>query len=223
MCAVAVTQRMRMETDEQLLTAFQKGDPAAFEALDRRYRPRLTAYVTRRLAPDLQEAVDDIVQKTLQYLFTRAAVLTRPNTVVQSVLFKQAFRCMKDHWKNIYARCRDRARTKPLPSSKDTRYDTPPGRHPAPPASTLDTSCYCDVVDKRGAEKLAARQEVAEYMGMLSPAEAEIIRLMDLANHTAKSAAKILHINLSTAQWRYRKAHAHLRQIAQNTQNERAA
>lgn len=196
-----------METspiDEQLLAAFRMGDTAAFETLDCRYRPRLTAYVMQRLDPDLQEAVDDIVQKTLQYLFTHAAVLTKPNTVIQSVLFNRAFRYTRDHWRDTFAPCRNKARTEPLPpqhTQGDRNHRT-------------DFSRYRDIEDTRGAEKLAAHQEITEYMGLLTPAEAAIIRLVDLENHTVKSAATILHINLTTAQWRYRKAHEHLRNAA---------
>lgn len=215
-CTAQPTNNSTTEpTDEQLLAAFQAGDLSAYEALDQRYRSRLTGYVRLRLDADMQEGVDDIVQKTLVYLYRKAALFTKPNTVVQSILFKRAFRYIRDFKRDSFRACRDRGRTVlftdggSLMQNHRELYDW--GRPSKP-------DCLRDLVDRRGAEKAAAAEEVRQYLSQLTPSEAEIIRLIRIEGHTAQSAADILHINLTTAQWRYRKAWEHLEQIARRAE-----
>jgi len=54
----------------------------------------------------------------------------------------------------------------------------------------------------------------ADLLAQLTPAEAEIVRLVDFRGLTIESAAKALHTLPATAEWRYRKAHWHLLAVA---------
>ena len=48
----------------------------------------------------------------------------------------------------------------------------------------------------------------------LTPAEKEIVRLVDFGGHDLESAAKTLDMPRATAEWRYRRAHRHLMSVA---------
>jgi len=215
-------------TDEQLLTAVQHGNTEAFELLDQRYRPRLTAYVHTWLATTAQNDIEDIVQQTLAYLYRKASIFTKPTVVVQSILFKQAARYMHDFERHALRARRDRRRTILFTDGGIYRQTQAHLLHargqrdlPKLPTSSDDqyTSGHCyDPIDWRGAEKRAAAEDVREYLSQLTPAEAEIIRLMDLEGHTAQSAADTLHVTLTTTQWRYKKAHKRLQALAQKKQ-----
>jgi RNA polymerase sigma factor (sigma-70 family) len=207
---IVLRQTVTEPSDEQLLAAVQSGNLDAYETLDHRYRSRLTAYLLRRLDPSMREATDDLVQATLQYLFEKAALFIQPNTYVANILFNRAFRYMQNFRRDWFRQRRDRNRTLRFLDHESRGTDIDEYDEPCEPCDRV-----VQVIDLRGVEKEEARREVDDFLSLLTPAEAEIIRLIDLEGHTAKSAADILHVKLTTAQWCYRKAREHLERVAQ--------
>jgi RNA polymerase sigma-70 factor (ECF subfamily) len=55
---------MSEQTDENLMEAYKKGEPRAFETLFDRYEKRLRAYFKKRLSPKQSNEADDFFQMT---------------------------------------------------------------------------------------------------------------------------------------------------------------
>ena len=77
--------------------------------------------------------------------------------------------------------------------------------------------------DVRGAEKAEAVQLVNDFLSRLTPAEREIVRMLDLEHYTAKTAAELLDMPITTVQWRHRKAWQHLKDLAAEEMEEQEA
>jgi len=183
-------------TDEQLMVAFQAGDHAAFATIDYRHRPGITGFICNELYGGLRQNVDDLVQDVFAKLLEArdSYTVVYSNNYVANFLYRTAFSLVKDHLRRQLAQKRDCRRNK-LP-------------------------IHSKLIDGRGAERDAARREVADLLEYLTPAEAEAVRLKDLEEYTGKDAAAALGIRQTTFEWRYLKAHKRLEQIAGKLEDE---
>lgn len=174
-------------TDEQLMTLLQTaGNQAAFEVIVRRHTYTVTGSVHNRLPPDLRGDTDDLVQEVFLKLYALKDRFIR-DSFVSSYLLVTTHRTVVNHLKSLRRMRRDHQRT----------------------VYTADAVC-----DNRAEQKALATVAIQHFLAQLTPAEAEIVRVMDLEGRTAHEAAVALKIPKTTAEWRHRKAMAHLRNLA---------
>ena len=106
--------------------------------------------------------------------------------LVTNYLYRTALRLTQSYWRHCLAQKRDRRREE----------------HSVTPVAAPNQT--------------QVSQQIADLLTELTPAEAEVIRLIDLEGHTAASAADALGIPLTTVQWRRRKALQRLRALVDN-------
>src|SRR3954466_8636569 len=105
-------------TDEELLAAYQQGDPGAFEALLRRYRAPLFTFLLRMLGD--REKAEDLGQETFLRI-VKGAHAWEHRARFQTWLFTIARNLCVDHAR------RDRFRRGDSPGAGGARRATPPG------------------------------------------------------------------------------------------------
>ncbi len=190
------------QDDAQLLQAFLTGDAEALAAICQRHWGTVRGYLVQRLDGHLRDEADDLTQKVFEYM---AGYPPKPASVTNLVGFLcgKAFRLVQNYNRDMRRAKRDRRRTVRINPYPDERGCA--GRSDEISAEMLP--------DKRQAEKELAREEVKGLLDQLTPPEAEVVRVR-LEGHTAESAAKSLEMPQTTYDWRYRKAWAHLLEIA---------
>jgi RNA polymerase sigma factor (sigma-70 family) len=168
-------------TDEQLLAA---NDYAALHA---RHADKLNAWLKKRASSVYRNDIDDIVQEAFLALFKNAATVLS----VQRYLYQTAMLRFKDRVRSENRQRRDAKRT----------------------TSLDNTTVYNDCIAQSNTDERThdAQETVADLLARLPVTEAAIVRLMDLEGHTAKSAAAVLDLPMTTVQWRHRQARKRLR------------
>jgi len=174
-------------TDERLMDLLQDGNDAAFTVIYDRYHRRVKGNVINRLHAQLSADADDIVQAVFLSLHRCTERFIR-DSHVSSFLLATTHRLIINHINHVHRQMRDLRRAVQQV-------------HPT-------------MADDRAYEKTEAAEYARHFLARLTPAEAEIVRLIDLEGHTAASAAEIIDAPLTTAQWRHRKAWKHLHLLA---------
>jgi RNA polymerase sigma-70 factor (ECF subfamily) len=174
-------------SDEQLMDVLQNGNQDAFTILYRRYYPKVKGNVCNRLRGELAADADDIVQSVFLTLHRCTERFIR-NSFVSSFLLATTHRLIVNHLEHAHRQKRDVRRQGYVIHEK--------------------------LADNRASEKAEAAEAAAHFLERLTPAEAEIVRLIDIESNTAKEAAVIINAPMTTAQWRYRKAWEHIRALA---------
>lgn len=85
-------------------------------------------------------------------------------------------------------------------------------RAPADSAAALKTAYF--VARPYVNQVRTPTQRQRELLACLTPAEAQIVRVVDFGKKTIEEAARILKMPATTAAWRYRLAHQHLLTLA---------
>lgn len=104
-----------MVTDEVLVQAVAKGDPAAFEKLVRRYHGPLFGYLDRLLKD--REKAKDFVQETFMKLLHQLRFREAPDHI-PSWLYQVARNLCRDYWKSAGYR-REKTVFEQMPEPKD--------------------------------------------------------------------------------------------------------
>jgi len=173
----------RNETDEALMRAYQQtGDEAAFKALYDRYYEALGGFIARLLEGPLTSDVDDTRQQVFLEFHATRQRFTRGMSV-KPFLFKLAQRRSTDHKRRALAQKRDHRRV---------------------------TDTLVEIEDDDSHRQIVAL--VNDLIASLPAENAEAVRLVWLENHTAKSAAELLGVPVTTVQWRVREGLRQLRE-----------
>jgi len=178
-------------SDEQLIGVLQcmshDDNMEAFTILYTRHYSKVRGYVRRRLHGAVAADTEDLVQHVFLTLHRTVHRFIK-NSYVVGFLIKTASRLIANRLQFGVQQRRDVYRN--VRVSRKTLPDT------------------------RANEKRAAAEYAQHFLAHLTPAEAEVVRLIDLDGHTAKSAAEIINAPMTTVQWRYRKAWEHLKILA---------
>jgi len=180
------------ETDEALFMRWrQNHDEAAFQTIDKRYRPRLLALVDRTIKRNQASAAalacdaEDIVQD----VFTALNNCPDPVGSVRAVLYQAVQSHLLDLIRASKAKKRDYRKT--VHSDEMSYHVTDPSAEPA-------------VRD--------AKIELHEAMAKLPPTEEQAVRL-ELDGHTHASAAEAANVRQSTFWSRLRSGRKRLKEI----------
>ncbi len=174
-------------TDERLMDQLQAGVQEAFTVLYRRYYRKVKGNICNRLRGELLADADDVVQEVFTALHRCTARFIK-DSYVSSFLLKTTHRLVVNHIKH---NCR---------LKRDIRR--------------RGSTVHEKMADDRATEKANAAEYATHFIERLTPAEAEVVRLIDIEGHTAASAAEVIDAPLTTAQWRYRKAWEHMKKLA---------
>lgn len=160
-------------------------DPEAFEALCRRYAPRLIAFVARRGVPD-PEAV---AQEVLLTVWRRAEIYDPERASVASWIFTIA-------------------RNRSIDALRKERRPAPDPSDPAFVEANATTSVEAPDV---AADRVRRETAVVNALGELPDEQRQIIDIVYWRGETFASAAAALDIPLGTAKSRLRLAVSFLR------------
>ncbi|MEN6367810.1 MAG: sigma-70 family RNA polymerase sigma factor [Thermoguttaceae bacterium] len=175
------------------MTLLQNGNQEAFTVLYHRYHRKVKGNICNRLHGELLADADDLTQQVFLALHkcTRRFI---QDSYVSSYLLATTHRLLVNHLQYAHRLRRDiRRESRTVPETMD---------------------------DVRGAEKAEAAQLVNDFLSRLTPAEREIVRMLDLEHYTAKTAAELLDMPITTVQWRHRKAWEHLKDLAAEEMEE---
>ena len=174
-------------TDEELLAAYQQGDPGAFEALLRRHRAPLFTFLLRMLGD--RERAEDLAQETFLRI-VKGAQAWEHRARFQTWLFTIARNLCVDQSR------RDRfRRTDSLdaegPGGEQAMVDSVPGR---------------EIDPGRGAESARLRPLLQRALLSLPAEQREVFVLREQAGVPFREIAEILGVNENTVKSRMRYA-----------------
>ena len=174
-------------TDEELLAAYQQGDPGAFEALLRRHRAPLFTFLLRMLGD--RERAEDLAQETFLRI-VKGAQAWEHRARFQTWLFTIARNLCVDQSR------RDRfRRTDSLdaegPDGEQAMVDAVPGR---------------EIDPVRGAESARLRPVLQRALLSLPAEQREVFVLREQAGVPFREIAAILGVNENTVKSRMRYA-----------------
>jgi RNA polymerase sigma-70 factor (ECF subfamily) len=174
-------------TDEELLAAYQQGDPGAFEALLRRHRAPLFTFLLRMLGD--RERAEDLAQETFLRI-VKGAQAWEHRARFQTWLFTIARNLCVDQSR------RDRfRRTDSLdaegPEGEQAMVDAVPGR---------------EIDPGRGAESARLRPVLQRALLSLPAEQREVFVLREQAGVPFREIAEILGVNENTVKSRMRYA-----------------
>jgi RNA polymerase sigma-70 factor (ECF subfamily) len=171
-------------TDEELLAAYQQGDPGAFEGLLRRHRAPLFTFLLRMLGD--REKAEDLAQETFLRI-VKGAQAWEHRARFQTWLFTIA--------RNL---CVDRARFRRTDSLDAQGPDDEPPLVDSVPGREIDPA--------RGAESARLRPLLMKALLSIPQEQREVFVLREQAGIPFREIAEILGVNENTAKSRMRYA-----------------
>jgi RNA polymerase sigma-70 factor (ECF subfamily) len=193
-------------TDEELLAAYQQGDPGAFEDLLRRHRAPLFTFLLRMLGD--REKAEDLAQETFLRI-VKGAQAWEHRARFQTWLFTIA--------RNL---CVDRARR-----DRFRRTDSLDAQGPDDEPPLVDSVPGHEIDPSRGAESARLRPVLTKALLSLPQEQREVFVLREQAGIPFREIAEILGVNENTAKSRMRYALEGLRKalMAAGVSEETAA
>ena len=193
-------------TDEELLAAYQQGDPGAFEDLLRRHRAPLFTFLLRMLGD--REKAEDLAQETFLRI-VKGAQAWEHRARFQTWLFTIA--------RNL---CVDRARR-----DRFRRTDSLDAQGPDDEPPLVDSVPGREIDPSRGAESARLRPVLTKALLSLPQEQREVFVLREQAGIPFREIAEILGVNENTAKSRMRYALEGLRKalMAAGVSEETAA
>src|ERR1700682_179564 len=174
-------------TDEELLAAYQQGDPGAFEGLLRRHRAPLFTFLLRMLGD--REKAEDLAQETFLRI-RKGAQAWEHRARFQTWLFTIA--------RNL---CVDRARR-----DRFRRTDSLDAQGPDDEPPLVDSVPGREIDPARGAESARLRPLLMKALLSLPQEQREVFVLREQAGIPFREIAEILGVNENTAKSRMRYA-----------------
>jgi len=174
-------------TDEELLAAYQQGDPGAFEALLRRYRAPLFTFLLRMLGD--RERAEDLAQETFLRI-VRGAQAWEHRARFQTWLYTIARNLCVDQSR------RDRFR----------RADSIDAEGPDGEAPLVDSVPGGEIDPARGAESSRMRPVLMQALLSLPVEQREVFVLREQAGLPFREIAELTWVNENTVKSRMRYA-----------------
>jgi len=174
-------------TDEELLAAYQQGDPGAFEALLRRHRAPLFTFLLRMLGE--RERAEDLAQETFLRI-VKGAQAWEHRARFQTWLFTIARNLCVDQSR------RDRFR----------RADSLDAQGPGDEPAMVDSVPGREIDPGRGAESARLRPVLQRALLSLPAEQREVFILREQAGVPFREIAEIQGVNENTVKSRMRYA-----------------
>jgi RNA polymerase sigma-70 factor, ECF subfamily len=174
-------------TDEELLAAYQQGDPAAFEALLRRHRAALFTFLLRMLGN--RERAEDLAQETFLRV-VKGAQAWEQRARFQTWLFTIA--------RNL---CVDEARRDRFRRAESLDAEGPSGEPPL-----VDSVPGGEIDPDRGAESARLRPLLQNALLSLPVEQREVFVLREQAGLPFREIAQMVGANENTVKSRMRYA-----------------
>jgi RNA polymerase sigma-70 factor (ECF subfamily) len=174
-------------TDEELLAAYQQGDPGAFEALLRRHRAPLFTFLLRMLGE--RERAEDLAQETFLRI-VKGAQAWEHRARFQTWLFTIARNLCVDQSR------RDRFR----------RADSLDAQGPGDEPAMVDSVPGREIDPDRGAESARLRPVLQRALLSLPAEQREVFILREQAGVPFREIAEIQGVNENTVKSRMRYA-----------------
>jgi RNA polymerase sigma-70 factor, ECF subfamily len=174
-------------TDEELLAAYQQGDPGSFEDLLRRHRAPLFTFLLRMLGD--RERAEDLAQETFLRI-VKGAQAWEHRARFQTWLFTIARNLCVDHAR------RDRFRR------ADSRDVQGPGDEPP----MIDSVPGQEIDPGRGAESALLRPVLQRALLSLPAEQREVFVLREQAGVPFREIAEMIGVNENTVKSRMRYA-----------------
>ena len=174
-------------TDEELLAAYQQGDPEAFDDLLRRHRAPLFTFLLRMLGD--RERAEDLAQETFLRI-VKGAPAWEHRARFQTWLFTIARNLCVDHAR------RDRFR----------RADSLDAEGPGDETPMVDSVPGREVDPGRGAESARLRPVLTKALLSLPPEQREVFILREQAGVPFREIAAMVGVNENTVKSRMRYA-----------------
>jgi len=174
-------------TDEELLAAYQQGDPAAFEALLRRHRAALFTFLLRMLGN--REKAEDLAQETFLRI-VKGAQAWEQRARFQTWLFTIA--------RNL---CVDEARRDRFRRAESLDAEGPAGEPPL-----VDSIPGAEIDPGRGAESARLRPLLQRALLSLPVEQREVFVLREQAGVPFHEIAAMVGANENTVKSRMRYA-----------------
>jgi RNA polymerase sigma-70 factor (ECF subfamily) len=174
-------------TDEELLAAYQQGDPGAFEALLRRHRAPLFTFLVRMLGN--REKAEDLAQDTFLRI-VKGAPAWEHRARFQTWLFTIA--------RNL---CVDQARR-----DRFRRADSLDAQGPGDEPAMVDSVPGHEIDPARGAESARLRPLLQKALLSLPVEQREVFVLREQAGVPFKEIAAMVGVNENTVKSRMRYA-----------------
>jgi len=174
-------------TDEELLAAYQQGDPGAFEALLRRHRAPLFTFLLRMLGE--RERAEDLAQETFLRI-VKGAPAWEHRARFQTWLFTIARNLCVDQSR------RDRFR----------RADSLDAQGPGDEPAMVDSVPGREIDPGRGAESARLRPVLQRALLSLPAEQREVFVLREQAGVPFREIAEIQCVNENTVKSRMRYA-----------------
>jgi RNA polymerase sigma-70 factor (ECF subfamily) len=193
-------------TDEDLLAAYQQGDPGAFEALLRRHRAPLFTFLVRMLGD--REKAADLAQETFLRI-VKGAQAWEHRARFQTWLFTIARNLCADHGR------RERFR----------RADSLDSEGPDGEPSMVESVPGTEIDPGRGAESARLRPVLQKALLSLPAEQREVFVLREQAGLPFREIAELVGVNENTVKSRMRYALLALRKslLAAGVSEELAA
>jgi RNA polymerase sigma-70 factor, ECF subfamily len=193
-------------TDEELLAAYQQGDPGAFEALLRRHRAPLFTFLLRMLGD--REKAEDLAQETFLRI-VKGAQAWEHRARFQTWLFTIA--------RNL---CVDQSRRDRFRRAESLDAEGPDGEQ-----AMVDAVPGREIDPGRGAESARLRPVLQRALLSLPAEQREVFILREQAGVPFREIAAILGVNENTVKSRMRYALEGLRKalVAAGVSEETAA
>src|SRR5947199_3522662 len=172
-------------TDEELLAAYQQGDPGAFESLLRRHRAPLFTFLLRMLGD--RERAEDLAQETFLRI-VKGAQAWEHRARFQTWLFTIA--------RNL---CADQARR-----DRFRRADSLDAEGPEDEPAMVDSVPGREIDPSRGAESARLRPVLAKALQALPEEQREVFLLREQAGVAFKEIAELTGVNENTVKSRMR-------------------
>ena len=184
----------RMErTDDELIAAVLKGDPASFEPLVAKYSPRI--FGTARRYARRESEIEDIVQEVWSKAFQKLSSF-RGEAPFEHWLMRLAVRTCYDFLR-AHQRSRERSFSE-LSDAEDQWMDR-----------------FCVAPEDASEDADAARQLVGRVLDMLSPAARLIITLLEIEDRSVKEISQLTGWSLPLVKVRAFRARAEMRKCLQ--------
>ncbi|MGZ6142221.1 MAG: RNA polymerase sigma factor [Myxococcales bacterium] len=174
-------------TDEELLAAYQQGDPGAFELLLRRHRAPLFSFLLRMLGD--REKAEDLAQETFLRI-VKGAQAWEHRARFQTWLFTIA--------RNLCVDASRRDRFRRADSLDQTGPDDEPAMVDSVPGHEIDPA--------RGAESARLRPVLQKALLGLPAEQREVFILREQAGIPFKEIAEMVGVNENTVKSRMRYA-----------------
>jgi len=188
------TKQLSERTDEELITAFQRGSSEAFDIIVVRYKNPLTNFVYRFVGD--YDDCDDIVQETFVRVF-RNKHSYKPQAKFSTWIYTIAGNLAKSR-----LRQRDRHRMFSLSTlwktgEEEKEADIPDNRYPA----------------DRDAERSLQHKRIQWALNEISPKYREVVILRDIQEFSYEEIAQITGLNLGTVKSRIKRGRTMLQKL----------